>query len=143
MVKSRSKLALAALFTFVLCSGFLCTGSQIHKATLAEHDFKVAVQGFQNAEIAEYQSGRISQAVHTELETYIGQVADGGAALTTLIQKGDKAGALAQISAIDGAIQTLLNKGVLGIKNPTTVANLEIALEAVQGVVTQIQVALS
>jgi hypothetical protein len=130
------------LFVYVLCSGFICTGSQIHKATLAEHDFKTAVQGFQNVEIAEFNSGNIDPATHLQIETWIAQIASGGATLAGLIQKSDAAGALAEVNAINGTIQNLLTQGVLHVKNPKTLAELQVALQAVQAVVTSVQTIL-
>ena len=140
---NRKRYITALLFTFVLCSGFVCTASQIHKATVAEHDFKVAIQGFQNAEIAEFQAGHVDAATHQAIQQYVIQVSQAGAALTTLIQQSNTAGALQQVTNVDAAIQTLLTDGVLHIKNPTTQATLQIALEAVQAIVTNIQTALS
>jgi hypothetical protein len=145
MKRSRkvSAALVGVLFTFVLCSGFVCTGSQLHKATIAEHDFKTTVQGFQNAEIAEFQAGHIDAALHQQIQSWILQVAEGGLALTKLIQSSNGAGALAEVNNINVTIQTLLNQGVLQIKNPTTVTMLETALLAVQTVITQVQVALT
>lgn len=143
MRQLRSKAILIGVLTFMLCSGFVCTGSQIHKATLAEHDFKVAIQGFQNAELAEFQAGHVDPATHREIAEYVTQVAQAGVQLTTLIQQSNTAGALAQVNNVNVAIQTLLNQGVLHISNATTKASLQVALEAVQAIITNIQMALS
>ena len=140
---TKIRIASVILLTFVLTSGFVCTGSQIHKATVAEHDFKTAVQGFQNVEIAEFQAGHISAAEHQTLETGIAQIANGGSTLVTLLQNSNGAGALTQIDNIDAALQSLLANGVLHVKNQTTAANLQIALQAVQAIVTNIQTLLS
>lgn len=141
--KAKSSLVLCILFSYVLLSGFICTGSQIHKATVAEHDFKSAVQGFQNAEIAEFNAGHIDPTLHAQMQEIILKVAQGGVAITTLLQQSNTAGALQQITNIDTQLQTLLQNGVLAIKNPTTVTSLQTALLAVQAIVTNIQTALS
>ena len=139
----KIRLASIVLFTFVLTSGFICSSSQIHKATVAEHDFKTAVQGFQNAAIAETNAGNISSATNSTIHTYIEKIAQGGVALTTLIQQNNTSGALQEINTIDTLIQGLLANGVLQIKNPTTMSNLQTALLAIQAIVTNVQTALS
>lgn len=139
----RNRLPLVAVLAFILCSGFVCSSSQIHQATVAEHDFKIAVMGFQNVEIAEFQAGHIEAEYHQKIQGYILQVASGGAAITDLLAKSDKAGALQELTSIDGIMQKLLSDGVLGVKNPTTKASLQIALQSVQAIITNIQTMLS
>ena len=139
----KVRIASIVLFVFVLTSGFICSPSQIHKATVAEHDFKVAVQGFQSAEIAEFNAGNITPATNAQINLYLEKIAQGGAALTTLLQNSDSAGALQEIGIIDSTIQGLLANGVLQIKNPTTMSALQTALLAIQAIVTNVQTALS
>lgn len=136
------RLALLGLFTFVVTSGFICTGSQLHRATVAEHDFKTTVAGFQSVEIAEFQAGHVDPALHQAIAAGIIQVAQTGQQVALLLQAGQTTNALAEVKLVDTAITNLLNDGVLHIANATTKGTLQIALEAVQGIVTQVEVAL-
>lgn len=119
-----------------------CNGTQLHKATVAEHDFKVSVQGFQNVEIAEYQAGHIDAAMNQTLNAGVLQVAQTGQQVAMLLQAGQPGSALAEVRLVDTALTNLLNDGVLHINNPTTKGELQVALEVVQGIVTQVEVAL-
>lgn len=120
-----------------------CSGTQLHQATVAEHDFKIAVQGFQNAEVAEFQSGHIDQQLHQQISGAIVQIGLGGQQVATLLQSGDMTGALKTIQTVDTSIAVLQSEGVLHISNPTSQAILSSALLAVQGVVTGVEVALT
>ncbi len=136
-------MATATLFVFVLCSGFVCTGSQMHQATVAEHDFKIAVQGFQNAEASEFQAGAIPAPLNQQMQGWILTVAEGGKGVATAIQSNDKAGAIAALSSLDATLQTMNTDGVLHISDPDKKNILALSLQAVQAVVTNIQTVLA
>lgn len=127
----------------VLCVAMGCNDAQIHQATTAEHDFKTAVAGFQDAEIAMFQAGAVPPVLHTQIETITLQVAQSGQQVATFLQNGNKAGALVAIAQIDTSLQILASDDVGHIVDPVKKQVLQLALQAVQAIVTNVQTALS
>jgi hypothetical protein len=131
---------LALAITLSLWSmAFSCNGSNYHKMVAAEHDFNLTVSGFQNAEIAEFLGGNVPNDLHNQMQLGIEDVAKGGKQLAILLQSNASPLSISsEITAIDLTLTNLLNNGVLQIKNDKTKANLQIALEAVQAVITNV-----
>src|SRR5258705_376026 len=95
-----------------------CPQSQYHSAVIAEHDFHLVVQSFQQAEMVEFQAGRIGADEHRQLEGGIEKVALAGQTLTTSLQQGAANTTVQQnFATVSTAVTDLLNNGVLGIKN--------------------------
>lgn len=128
----RSLLVMLAVVSFIGCSAFSCN---YHNAVMAEHDFDLSVKAFQQIEEAEFQAGNISTEYHQKLQTYILEFAQGGKGVAGLLQSNaSKQTILSEISLIDGTLTDALNNGLLGVKNPTTKANLTAALKATQAI---------
>ena len=139
----RHHAVLAVLFSFVLCSGFVCTASQIHRATVAEHDFKITVQNFQNAEIAEFMAGHVDMDLHQRMQSAILQVAMNGQALATLIQQGNTSGGLAMAQNIIVYLQNLNDNVVSRVSNTNTETILKLALQAIMDGMTNVATQLT
>lgn len=126
---------LAVIF---LLSG--CPSSAYHKMIVAEHDFDKTVSGFQNAEIAEFNAGNVPADIHNKLEQGTITVAQGGKQLATLLQQNASTQSITtELNLINVTLQNLLNDGVLQVKNAQTKANLQIALQSIQAIVTNVQ----
>lgn len=121
-----------------------CPKTAYHDAVVAEHDFKLGVQSFQQAELAEFQAGRISQAEHQTLENGIAQVGTAAQTLVTALQGGVVNTTVQQdFATVSTAITTLLNDGVLGLKNPTSQALLKTILQTAQAILANVGTLLS
>ena len=83
-MQKRKLLPLVAV-AFLWCNAFAC--AQYHNLVVAEHDFKAAVQAFQNAESNEFVAGNIDAATHTKMEQGVLLVASGGQQLNMLLQQ--------------------------------------------------------
>lgn len=114
-------------------------GTPYHDAVVAEHQFKTIVQSFQQAEGIEFQNGRISAAEHAQLEAGVAKVAQAGIVLTTAMQQGAlNSDVNTDISALSAALTSLLNDGVLGVKNPQSVAALSAIVKTAQAIVQNV-----
>jgi hypothetical protein len=121
-----------------------CPQSQYHSAVIAEHDFKLAVQSFQQAETVEFQSGRIAADEHQKLEAGIEKVALAGQTLTTSLQAGAANTTVQQnFATVSTALTDLLNSGVLGIKNPTSQQVLKVSIQTAQAILSNVSSLLS
>lgn len=130
----RSFLVLVAVASFIGCSAFSCN---YHNAVMAEHDFDLSVKAFQQIEESEFNAGNISNEYHQKLQMVILEIAQGGSGVAKLLQSNaSKQTVLSEISLIDGTITDAVNNGLLGIKNPTTKANLTAALKATQAILS-------
>lgn len=121
-----------------------CPSTQYHKAVVAEHDFKLAVQSFQQAEIVEFQSGRIDQDEHQRLEAAVEKVAHAGQTLTTSLQAGAmNTTVLQNFQTLSDALTDLQNSGVLGIKNPQSQQLLKVTVQTAQAILSNVATLLS
>lgn len=141
--KAKRQAKMAALCsTFILISLFSsgCPSSSYHRAVVAEHDFKLAVQSFQQAEMTEYQSGRIDAVTHKQLEAGIEKVALAGQTLTTSLQQGANNTTVSQnFSSVSSALTDLMNNGVLGIKNDNSKRLLTVTIQTAQAILQNVQ----
>jgi hypothetical protein len=138
--RKRSVAVISLLIpVLLLTQGFGCSGTNYHRLVVAEHDFKSTVQAFQDAEIAEFQSGVIDPQLHIKMQNGILQVAQGGQALSKLIQQNASPQTIqAQLNNIYGLLDTLLSEGVLHVTNPKSKATLELALDGIKALVTNV-----
>lgn len=141
--KAASSIVLAVLFTFVLTSGFVCTASQQHRATVAEHDFKITIQNFQEAEIAEFMAGHVDVQLHTQIQSAVLQVANNGQALALLIQQGNTASGLKMAQNITAYLQNVNDNLLSKLVNPNTETILKLALQAIMDGMTNVETQLT
>jgi len=128
-----------ALVSLVFILSGCPKGTPYHDAVVAEHQFKTIVQSFQQAEVIEFQNGRISPAEHAQLEAGVAKVAQAGIVLTTAMQQGAlNSDVNTDISALSAALTSLLNDGVLGVKNPQSVAALSAIVKTAQAIVQNV-----
>jgi len=128
-----------ALVSLVFLLSGCPKGTPYHDAVVAEHQFKTIVQSFQQAEVIEFQNGRISPAEHAQLEAGVAKVAQAGIVLTTAMQQGAlNSDVNTDISALSAALTSLLNDGVLGVKNPQSVAALSAIVKTAQAIVQNV-----
>ena len=140
----RSMMGLFAVAAFIACSAFACKGTATHKVTVAQHNFRFAVQAFQDAEIAEFDKGFVPQDLHVKMQTTIQKVALGGKDLDDALAAGASATTIkAKLDAIYALLDSLNTDGVLGIKNPTTKATLEVALDGIKAIIDNALTAMS
>lgn len=134
MLRNRSKAVFLLLVCFALAG---CPkGSLTHKVTAAQHNFRFAVQAFQDAEIAEHDKGFVPQDLHVKMQQIIGKVALAGADLDQALSVGASAATIkGKLDSIYTLLDSLNSDGVLGIKNPSTKAMLEIALDSIKAII--------
>jgi hypothetical protein len=113
-------------------------GTVTHKVTVAQHGFLSVITGFQDAEIAEHDKGAsfISDDTHVRIQTIIQKVALGGKDLDTTLAAGGATSTTikAKIDAIYALLTLLETDGLTGVKNPSSKAILEIALNQIKAV---------
>ncbi len=121
-----------------------CPSSTYHSAVVAEHDFETGVKSFQQAEMQEFQAGRIDPIEHQKLEVGIEKVGLAGQALVTALQSGAANTMVQQdFTTVSNALLDLLNSGVLGIKNPTSQALLKTIVQTAQAILSNVGSLLS
>jgi len=140
----RSLLGLLAVAAFISTSAFACKGTATHKVTVAQHNFRFAVQAFQDAEIAEHDKGFVPDDLHVRMQSTIQKVALGGKDLDDALAAGASAPTIkAKLDAIYALLDSLNTDGVLSIKNPTTKASLEVALDGIKAIIDNALTAMS
>jgi hypothetical protein len=121
----------------LLTQAYACTGSVVHKVTVAQHDFRISVQAFQDTEIALYnQGGVISPDTHREIQEYIGKVAQAGVDLDTALASNAPTSTLkTKLDSIMALLDQLNTQGLLGVKSQNAKLALTSALLAIKGIV--------
>lgn len=128
----------------VLTQAFACKGSAIHKVTAAQHNFRLTVQAFQDAEIAEHDKGFVPDDLHLAMQQGILKVALGGKDLDNALAAGADAKTIkAKLDAIYTFLDSINSDGVAGIKNVNTKAMLEIALDGIKAIIDNALVQVS
>jgi hypothetical protein len=121
---------LAVLGLAVLLGG--CPKGGYHDAVVAEHDFTVGLAAVQQAELTEFQAGRIDAAEHQALESGIAILATAGQVLNQALTANAANTTLsADFQGVVNALQALLNSGVTGIKNAQSKQVLTVALQTI------------
>jgi hypothetical protein len=133
------KLLIPALLFTILLTGCAARGPY-HAAVVVEHDTKTIVQAFQQAEIAEFNAGRISLGEHQQLEAGIEKVATAGQTVTMALQAGAaQTTVLGDVGVLVQAVSDLAANGVAGVKNPQSLAVLNTALNAIKALIANLQ----
>lgn len=111
-------------------------GSALHKATIAEHNFRFAVQAFADAETAEYDKGFVPGDLHLKMQGAVLRIALAGKDLDNALVAGASPSTIkTKLDAIYVLLDSLNTDGVLGIKSVATRAELEIALDAIKAII--------
>jgi PBP1b-binding outer membrane lipoprotein LpoB len=130
---------ISVLLVTVMLSGCAARGPY-HAAVVIEHDTKTIVQAFQQAEMVEFNAGRISVAEHQALESGIEKVALAGQTVTLALQQGAaQTTALGDVSVLTQAVSDLNTNGVLSVKNAQAQAVLTTALNAIKALLANLQ----
>jgi hypothetical protein len=120
-----------------------CPKTAYHDAVVAEHTFTTGLGSFQQAEMVEFQSGRIDAAEHQKLEDAIGKAAQAAQVLVSSLQSGANNATVQQnFATVSQAITDLLNTSVSPIKNAQSQAALKAALQVVQAVLANVSTLL-
>lgn len=132
----RALLAFAGIAHLLFVSG--CTGSQLAAVAKAELGLEVACNGTSTVVIQANATGLISTPDATvilngvlQIEQANGQAITATAALNTLTGAGQTT-LIADLQPISTAISNLVANGTVNIKDPTTKANVQLALVAIQ-----------
>lgn len=126
-------LLLALILTLPGCAA---RGTAVHKVTIAEHSLLSVVGAFEDAESAEFAKGFVAADLHVKMQTGVQKVALAAKDLdSALATNADAATIKAKLDNIYVLLDSLNTDGVLGVKNATSKATLEIALDAVKAIV--------
>lgn len=121
-----------------------CPSTAYHSAVVAEHDFKTSVQAFQQAEMVEFQAGRIDATEHQKIEGGVERVGLAAQTLVSSLQQGAANTTVQQnFSTLSQAVTDLLNNGVLGIKNPQSQALVKAVLQTAQAILANVSTLLA
>jgi hypothetical protein len=108
-------------------------GSALHKVTVAQHSFLVAVSAFEDAEMAENAQGFIQPDMHVRIQAQIEKVALAGKDLDLALSANATATTIkAKLDNIYVLLDSLNADGVLGVKNPVARTTLEVALDSIK-----------
>jgi hypothetical protein len=135
-LKLTPAIALAVVLVWTLgvgsCNKYAKTGE-------LARDFAAGVLAFQQSEIVFHQQGKVSDNEHREIQEYLLQVAQAGKALDMAINKTHSApDATTAMNASIAAVQTLLDKGVLNVKNDESQAALRASLLSLKTILDSI-----
>ena len=144
--RSRAK-GLIAFGVLLICLSFVmagCPKTAYHSAVVAEHDFTISLKAFQQAEMVEFQGGRIDAAEHQKLEAGIERVATAAQTLVSSLQAGAANATVQQnFTTVSQAVTDLLNNGVLGIKNANSQALVKAVLQTAQAILSNVSTLLA
>jgi hypothetical protein len=117
-----------------------CPGTLTHKVTIAQHDFRISVQAFQDTEIAVHNQGLVPDATHREIQDYIGKVALAGVDLDAALAANSPVSTLkTKLDAIVALLDQLNTQDLLGLSGNAKLT-LQAALLAIKGIITQAEV---
>jgi len=119
-------------------------GSVTHKVTVAQHNFRSAVEALQNAEVAEHDKGFVPDDFHIKMQEIIEKIALAGKDLDNQLATGAGTATIkVKLDAIYTLLDSLNNDGIFGVKNVGAKATLEIALDAIKAIVDNALVEVS
>lgn len=135
----KTRLATLALAAFLLCSGFICTGSQIHNVNVANTDLATALNKAAKETIDLNAQGIITLGEQQAILPHI-------TAATIVSDKiNDCTTAANAASTLKGCVAPLLmavrddiDAAALGIKSPNAQAVLKVSLDGALAIVTKI-----
>jgi hypothetical protein len=120
----------------LLLSSCATRGTVVHKVTVAQHSLLSVVAAFEDAESAEYAKGFVPPDAHLKMQGGIQKVALAMKDLdSALAANADAATLKAKLDNIYTLLDSLNSDGVLAVKNPTTKATLEIALDSIKAII--------
>lgn len=134
----KRKLAVVALLipVMLLTQAFACSGTVVHKVTIAQHDFRISVQAFQDTEIVLHNQGIVPNDLHMQIQQGIQKVAQAGVDLDTALAANAPTSTLkTKLDSIMTLLDSLNNESILGVKNETAKLALTSALLAIKGIV--------
>lgn len=140
----RKQITMAGFLTVVVlwASAFSCSGSAVHKATLASRDFRLALQAFQDGEIAWHDSGKVPDDTHRAIQSYIADAANVTKQVNAQLGAGNSVSATQLVQQLLVSTDVLLNDGALHIKDKTTLASFEAGIQGIKTVITNVQIYL-
>lgn len=137
------RLAVLAVPLLAVCLAG-CPKGPYHDAVVAEHDFKSAVQAFQQSELAEHTNGRIDTAEHERIEAGIEKVGLAAQVLVNSLQAGASNITVQQnFTTISNSLDSLVVSGVFGVKNAQSQNLLSTLVKAIQAILQNIGSLLS
>jgi hypothetical protein len=126
-------LKIAAIF---LAVGWLCgcpAGSNQQQIAAAAQSASIAVQGFQQVEIASHQAGAVSDADHKFIEEQLKSVATAGKTVDACIRLATtKQGTIQCVTTAISTIDQLEAAGAIGIKSADAKQKYQIAMVGVR-----------
>jgi hypothetical protein len=105
-----------------------CNTGNIQKAALAVQDYATALTAAQQLEISLYDQKLVTPAEHIQIQTYFKQAAQAGIELSAGVKALNKGGTVLALNQALTSTQTLLNQGVIPIKNPQAKAQVTLAV---------------
>ena len=114
-------------------------GSTTHKIIAAQHNFRIAVQAFQDAEVGIHNQpgGLIPDGLHIQIQEIIGKVARGGIDLDEALAANAPTSTIkTKLDSISTLLDSLNNDNLLGIKDTNTKLGLQTALLTIKGIIT-------
>ena len=124
MYKQVRQVAVVILISLLL-SGFACNRT---KVAAASRDIAASVKAFQVAEIALHNQGKLSDAEHKNIETYLKGIATAGLAVDSCVLQ------TSTVTCVDtgiAAANDLINQGLVGVKNPDVKQQLTLAAQLI------------
>jgi hypothetical protein len=134
----RSTMLLSALLLGFgsLTTGCAVRGTVTHKVTVAQHSLLSVVGAFDDAESAEFAKGFVPADLHVKMQTGVQKVALAAKDLDSALIAGAAAPNIkTKLDAIYTLLDSLNSDGISGIKNATTKATLELALDAIKAII--------
>jgi outer membrane lipoprotein SlyB len=110
-----------------------------HAAVVVEHDASSVVQALQQAEITEFNAGRISASEHQTLEAGIQKVALAGVALNNALSAGVPTSITGALNAFVQTVTDLNTSGVLSIKNQQSQQILTTSINTLKAIIANLQ----
>lgn len=135
-MKLRKTQLLLLVPALLLTQAFSCQS----KVVTTEHDFAVGIAAAQKVEIAVHDGKGIPDDVHIQIQQGFLKVGAAGEAVNaSMAAKASNATIVTQLQVLNTSLQSLLNDGTLGIKDPNAKAAFS---AAVQGAITLTQNAI-
>lgn len=135
---ARNPIAAAMLGVLVALSVAGCWDS--HKAATAMKDFSDSLGAVQTGIEAAHTDGFLDDASYKQVQTDLGQIAQGGSDVTTALQSGQKTTAAQKIQIVLNLIDQLNTDGVAHIKNADRQTAVSALVLALRGLVVQVEV---
>ena len=130
---SLRKCTLVLPLLLLLSSGCATRGTAVHKVTVAQHSLLSVVGAFEDAESAEFAKGFVPVDLHLKMQGGIQKLALAMKDLDSALAANASASTIkARLDNIYTLLDSLNSDGVLQVKNATSKAMLEVALDAIK-----------